>query len=213
MRKNLYLVLAALLFMTLQASAQIGGTGVYKAHSAGVDVKVVKKPRNAPFIGFTAGIGGTFGTITSLDGAVGADFAFAPSKKFAMGFFTGYETFTKINIGLLFVHGDYSTKGAFIWGLGYSRVLPYSKKMTFANTNYIRHYYDGDRFLMRLGYLPKSPWYFNVTLSYGALRSYDDYTNYDGYYGDSYYFGRRTTVGVIASVGYKLNIKSKKTNE
>lgn len=212
MRKNLYLVLAALLFMTLQASAQIGGTGVYKAHSAGVDVKVVKKPRNAPFIGFTAGIGGTFGTITSLDGAVGADFAFAPSKKFAMGFFTGYETLTKANIGLLFVHGDYSTQGAFIWGLGYSCVFDYSKRMNFENTNYIRHYY-GNRFLLRLGYLPKSPWYYNITLSLGALRRYDDYTNYDGYSGYSHWFNNRTTVGVVASVGYKLNIKSKKTNE
>ena len=208
MKKKLLGLLAVLLMLSVEANAQIGGTGVYKAHSAGVDVKVVKKPRNAPFIGFNAGIGGSFGAITSLDGTVGADFAFAPSKKFAMGFFTGYETLTKFNLGLLFVHGDYSTQGAFLWGLGLSYMARYKRTLTYADQSYERWYMNSARLLLRLGYMPKSPWYYNVTLSYTPEIGKEDlYPN-----GQYQWLGSKGMAGITVSVGYKLNIKSRNTN-
>lgn len=208
MRKKLFGIIVALLFLSVQASAQVGGTGVYKARSAGVDVKVVRKPHNDPFVGFNAGIGGSFGAIYSPDLSLGTDIAFAPNKNFAMGFFAGYETLTKVNAGLLFVHGDYSSQGAFLWGFGTSLIGKYTRQLKYTNADqtYERRYYDGSRFLIRFGYMQKSPWYYNVTLSLGKVSRRDYYPN-----GHTAYY-RKRIFGVMASIGYRLNTSSKRTN-
>lgn len=198
MFKKLLLALAAMLLLASAAHSQAVGT--YKAKKSEAVVKTVKKvkPHNAPFIGFNVGVTGTTGTIKALDFNIGTDIAFSTKKTFAFGFFAGYETIKKANVGLLFVHGNYAEGSAFFWGIGFSRIFTYTKTLEYEGLNFDREY-RGYRFLLRCGFQPKSNLYYGLTLSYGSLRRDDNY----GYY------GKDSIMGACLTIGYRLNTKLK----
>lgn len=205
MNKKIFITLALLVFSVTMASAQAVGT--YKASKARtVTEKIkkqrkekIKKPHNPLFLGVNAGLSGTIGTIQSLDFALGVDMAFSKTEKFAWGFFTGYETLSKADIGLLFVHGNYVKGGAFFWGLGYSKIFEYKKELDYEGVSFCRHY-DGYRLLLRLGFQQKSPLYYNITLSCGGLTRWDEHS------APEY---RNNIFGAAITVGYRFNTKQK----
>lgn len=202
MFKRLFLAFAAVLCIASAANAQAVGT--YKAKKAEVHVQKIRKPHNTPFIGFNAGVTGTLGTIQALDFNIGADIAFAPSTRFAMGFFAGYETLKKVNVGLLFVHGNYSQGGAFFWGIGYTRIMSYTKDMEYEGISYEREYNNGYRYILRLGFMPRSPLYYSLSIMFGSIKRTDHYPDYN--YG---YLGNAALYSFSVTVGYKLNSRVK----
>ena len=174
MTRKVLITIALIVFSVTIASAQAVGT--YKASKAETVTERIVRPHNPLFLGVNAGISGTIGTIQSLDFALGADIAFSTTETFAWGFFAGYETPKKANIGLLFVHGNYVKSGAFFWGLGYSRVFKYEKELDYEGVSFNREY-KGYRLLLRFGFQKRSPLYYNITLSYGSLRRDDHYSS------------------------------------
>lgn len=206
MTRKVLITFALIVFSVTIASAQTVGT--YKATRAAtvterIPIARPPKPHNPLFLGVNAGINGTVGTIQSLDFTLGADIAFSKTEKFAWGFFTGYETVTKANYGLLFVHGNYVKGSAFFWGLGFSNIFKYKKTLEYEGVDYTRRY-NGYRFLLRLGYKSESFLYYNVTLSAGSLNRTDHYTEWDGYYR-----GAEGFFGAAVTVGYRFNTKLK----
>lgn len=197
MTRKVLITFALIVFSVTIASAQAVGT--YKATKAETVTERIARPHNPLFLGVNAGINGTVGTIQSLDFTLGADIAFSTTEKFAWGFFTGYETVKKANIGLLFVHGNYVKGSAFFWGLGFSNIFKYTKTLEYEGVDYERRY-NGYRFLLRLGYKSKSFLYYNVTLSAGSLKRKDYY---------NYYFGAEGFFGAAVTVGYRFNTKLK----
>lgn len=160
-----------------------------------------KANRNPVFIGFNAGLGGSFGKIQALSFSIGTDMAFSCSNKLAIGYFLSYETFTNLNAGILFVHGNYVTSDAFFWGFGlshhfsyYKRDLHYQDFLTYKRT------YDGNLFIARVGYQTSSL-YYAVNLSVGSI-NIEDVGNHNYHYKD-----KVSTVGLNISIGYKLKTK------
>lgn len=197
MIKKVLITIALIVFLVTIASAQAVGT--YKASKAESVTERIARPHNPLFLGVNAGINGTVGTIQSLDFTLGADIAFSKTETFAWGFFAGYETLKKANIGLLFVHGDYVKGSAVLWGLGFSKIFKYKKTLECEGHDYEREY-DGHRFLLRLGYKSKSFLYYNVTLSLGSLGRDGDYIVDND-------FGYERYIGATITVGYRFNTK------
>lgn len=180
---------------------------IQKAHKQQLLVKkrtadsIRKANRNPVFIGFNAGIGGTFGNVQSLDLSIGTDMAFSYSNRFAIGCFLSYETFTKINFGALFVNGNYDKGNAFFWGLGLSHRFPYHTRgiqyldfLTYDRT------YSGNQLIMRLGY-KTSLLYYAVNLSIGYIEIEDE-GNYGYHYNDNV-----SSIGLNFAIGFRLKTK------
>lgn len=202
MFKRLFMAFAAVLCIASAANAQAVGT--YKAKKSEVVVEKVRKPHNGPFIGLNAGVTGTTGGIKALDFNLGFDFALAPSKRFAWGMFAGYETLKKINVGLLFIHGNYGEGGAFFWGIGYTFMMSYTKDMEYEGINYERRYYGGYRYILRFGYVTPSPLYFSLSIMYGNIKREDHYPNYNNGYP-----GNASLYSLSATIGYRFRTKAR----
>lgn len=198
MTRKVLITIALIVFSVTIASAQAVGT--YKASKAETVRERIARPHNPLFLGVNAGLSGSKTTsIKSLDFTLGADVAFSQTETFAWGFFAGYETVKKANIGLLFVHGDYVKGSAVLWGLGFSKIFKYKKTLECEGHDYEREY-DGHRFLLRLGYKSKSFLYYNVTLSLGSLGRDGDYIVDND-------FGYERYIGATITVGYRFNTK------
>lgn len=197
MTRKVLITFALIVFSVTIANAQAVGT--YRASKAETVTERIERPHNPLFLGVNAGINGTVGTIQSLDFTLGADIAFSKTETFAWGFFAGYETLKKANIGLLFVHGDYVKGSAFFWGLGYSLIFDYEKELDYEGVSFNRDY-EGYRLLLRLGFQKRSPLYYNITLSCGSLKRSDDYYDPDG-------FSAKGIFGAAITVGYRFNTK------
>lgn len=180
---------------------------IQKAHKQQQLVKkrtadsIKKANRNPAFIGFNVGLGGSFGKIQALSFSIGTDMAFSCNSKLAIGYFLSYETFTNLNAGILFVHGNYVTSDAFFWGLGLSHHFPYNKRHLHYQDilTYERTYY-GNLFIARMGYKTSSL-YYAVNLSVGSINIEDIGTHY------YYYKDKVSTIGLNFSIGYKLKTK------
>lgn len=202
MKKFTLLVLSVLLCLNF-ADAQVVGSYTAKNKSA-FSVKK-KKPRNKNYIGLNLGVGTTYSdAYNSLDFSLGTDIAFSATNKFAMGIYASYASFTKMNTGLLFVHGDYAKKSAFFWGIGPSFSFPYSRKNLF-DAPIRRKYAFGVGASLRIGFMLKSNFYLGLNFSYFD-GGFDDYYRsrwVDWHSCDNY------TVGL--TFGYNLNgIRNKK---
>lgn len=191
---------------------------IQKAHKQQQLVKkraadsIRKANRNPAFIGFNAGLGGSFGKVMqSFDFSIGAEMAFSYSKKKAIGYFISYDTFTKINLGLLFIYGDYVKSNAIFWGVGYQRYMPQERNnLYYKNIPYKRRY-NGGGFVIRFGYKPQigdnllSRLYYTINLT---IKNID----YEDVFEDKTYNESASAVGTSISVGYKFNTKKKNKN-
>ncbi len=201
MAKKIFMVCVAVLFIVCIADAQTVGT--YQAAKAKAVTQKIKKPHNPVFLGLNAGVTGTVGTMKALDLTAGADVAFSINKKFALGLSTGYETPTKVNVGLLFVHGNYAEKGAFLWGAGFSGTIKHTKTLSYEGIDFEREY-KGHTTWLRLGFQTKSPLYYNFMFSVGELYRKNHYPNG---FDDSTW---RYVYSASITLGYKFNTKLKK---
>lgn len=198
MFKRLYMALVTLMLFANVSNAQSVGSHMAKK----TDKKVIKTeiPRNKMLVGFNGGMGGTFGIIRSLDFTAGMDMAFSINKKFAIGYSLSYETLTKATFGLLFVHGDYSKGGCFLWGFGcYYDFGHFAKNVKFTDdTNVdISRKYDGNGLRLRLGFKASSQIYYGLNLSYGYLNILNIYDDEELSKQNGNTFGFNVTVGYL----------------
>ena len=183
-----------------------------------------KKQFPAPFIGISAGMGGSFGPYyRSLDGAFSLDMAGSCNDKFALGAYLKYQSVASLSAGMIFLHGNHNEGAAFMWGMGFLGAMPrrwYNLPVpTMPNDEYltmdrkIEYQLGGE---LRLGYKFTSSWYMWLDISarfaevdtefcHFAHHFRDDRTYYDAGREDSY------IIAASLSVGYKFPIKQKST--
>ena len=183
-----------------------------------------KKQYPAPFIGVSAGVGGSFGPYyRSLDGAFSLDMAGSCNDKFALGVYLKYQSVASLSAGMIFLHGNHNEGAAFMWGMGFLGAMPrrlYNQPVpTMPNDEYLAmnrkiYYQLGGE--LRLGCKFRSSWYMWLDIS-ARLAEVGTEVHHFAYhfsYGDTYEdIGWEDSYIMAASlsVGYKFPIKQKST--
>ena len=183
-----------------------------------------KKQYPAPFIGVSAGVGGSFGPYyRSLDGALSLDMAGSCNDKFALGAYLKYQSVASLSAGMIFLHGNHNEGAAFMWGMGFLGAMPrrwYDLSVpTMPNDEQLtmdrRIYYQlgGE---LRLGCKFTSSWYMWLDISARYAEVDTDYYHsaYRFKYGNTTHQTGWEDSYIIAtslSVGYKFPIKQKST--
>ena len=183
-----------------------------------------KKQYPAPFIGVSAGVGGSFGPYyRSLDGAFSLDMAGSCNNRFALGAYLKYQSVASLSAGMIFLHGNHNEGAAFMWGMGFLGAMPrrwYNLPVpTMPNDEHLTmdrkiYYQLGGE--LRLGYKFTSSWYMWLDISaryaevgtkFHHFASHFDYGNtyHELGWDDSY------IIAASLSVGYKFPIKQKST--
>lgn len=178
-----------------------------------------KKQYPAPFIGISAGMGGSFGPYyRSLDGALSFEAAGSCNKEFALGAYLKYQSVASLSTGMIFIHGNHNEGAAFMWGMGFLGGLPrniynypylQSESMDITINRKMYYNFGGE---LRLGCKFKSSWYMwldvsaravDVKTNYNSYQTpFDDFNHdHEGSWHDSY------IIATSISVGYKFKIK------
>ena len=190
----------------------------------GAKPKKPKKQYPAPFIGMSAGMGGSFGPYyRSLDGAFSLDMAGSCNNRFALGAYLKYQSVASLSAGMIFLHGNHNEGAAFMWGMGFLGAMPrrwYNLPVpTMPNDEQLTmdrkiYYQLGGE--LRLGYKFTSSWYMWLDISARYAEAYTEY-NHSAYrfkFGRTYHETGWEDSYIIAaslSVGYKFPIKQKST--
>ena len=183
-----------------------------------------KKQYPAPFIGMSAGMGGSFGPYyRSLDGALSLDMAGSCNDKFALGAYLKYQSVASLSAGMIFLHGNHNEGAAFMWGMGFLGAMPrrwYDLSVpTMPNDEYLamnrRIYYQlgGE---LRLGCKFRSSWYMwlDISARFAEVGTEFHHFAYHFSYGDTYEdigWEDSYIIATSLSVGYKFPIKQKST--
>lgn len=183
-----------------------------------------KKQYPAPFIGVSAGVGGSFGPYyRSLDGAFSLDMAGSCNDKFALGAYLKYQSVASLSAGMIFLHGNHNEGAAFMWGMGFLGAMPrrlYNQPVpTMPNDEYLamnrRIYYQlgGE---LRLGCKFRSSWYMwlDISARFAEVGTEFHHFAYHFSYGDTYEdigWEDSYIIATSLSVGYKFPIKQKST--
>lgn len=183
-----------------------------------------KKQYPAPFIGVSAGVGGSFGPYyRSLDGALSLDMAGSCNDKFALGAYLKYQSVASLSAGMIFLHGNHNEGAAFMWGMGFLGAMPrrlYNQPVpTMPNDEYLamnrRIYYQlgGE---LRLGCKFRSSWYMwlDISARFAEVGTEFHHFAYHFSYGDTYEdigWEDSYIIATSLSVGYKFPIKQKST--
>ena len=188
--------------------------------SLGAKPKKPKKQYPAPFIGISAGMGGSFGPYyRSLDGTLSLDMAGSCNNKFAMGAYLKYQSVASLSAGMIFIHGNHNAGAAFMWGLGFLGAMPrrwYNLPVpTMPNDEHLTMdrriiYQLGGE--LRLGYKFTSSWYMWLDISARFAEVNTDYNHalyIEGGHNDNW--PNSYIMAVSLSVGYKFPIKQKST--
>lgn len=183
-----------------------------------------KKQYPAPFIGVSAGVGGSFGPYyRSLDGALSLDMAGSCNDRFALGAYLKYQSVASLSAGMIFLHGNHNEGAAFMWGIGFLGAMPrrwYNLPVpTMPNDEYLAmnrkiYYQLGGE--LRLGCKFRSSWYMWLDISARFAEVNTDYHHsaYFFKYGSPIHTTSWEDSYIIAtslSVGYKFPIKQKST--
>ena len=181
-----------------------------------------KKQYPAPFIGVSAGVGGSFGPYyRSLDGAFSLDMAGSCNDKFALGVYLKYQSVESLSAGMIFLHGNHNEGAAFMWGMGFLGAMPrrlYNQPVpTMPNDEYLAmnrkiYYQLGGE--LRLGCKFRSSWYMwlDISAHFAEVGTEFHHFAYHFSYGDTYEDIGWEDSYIIAtglSVGYKFPIKQK----
>lgn len=181
-----------------------------------------KKQYPAPFIGVSAGVGGSFGPYyRSLDGAFSLDMAGSCNDKFALGAYLKYQSVASLSAGMIFLHGNHNEGAAFMWGMGFLGAMPrrwYNLPVpTMPNDEHLTmnrkiYYQLGGE--LRLGYKFTSSWYMWLDISARFAEVNTDYHHsaYSFKYGSPIHTTSWEDSYIMAaslSVGYKFPIKQK----
>ena len=183
-----------------------------------------KKQYPAPFIGVSAGVGGSFGPYyRSLDGALSLDMAGSCNDRFALGAYLKYQSVASLSAGMIFLHGNHNEGAAFMWGMGFLGAMPrrlYNQPVpTMPNDEYLamnrRIYYQlgGE---LRLGCKFRSSWYMwlDISARFAEVGTEFHHFAYHFSYGDTYEdigWEDSYIIATSLSVGYKFPIKQKST--
>ena len=183
-----------------------------------------KKQYPAPFIGVSAGVGGSFGPYyRSLDGAFSLDMAGSCNDKFALGAYLKYQSVASLSAGMILLHGNHNEGAAFMWGMGFLGAMPrrlYNQPVpTMPNDEYLamnrRIYYQlgGE---LRLGCKFRSSWYMwlDISARFAKVGTEFHHFAYHFSYGDTYEdigWEDSYIIATSLSVGYKFPIKQKST--
>lgn len=183
-----------------------------------------KKQYPAPFIGVSAGVGGSFGPYyRSLDGALSLDMAGSCNDKFALGAYLKYQSVASLSVGMILLHGNHNEGAAFMWGMGFLGAMPrrlYNQPVpTMPNDEYLamnrRIYYQlgGE---LRLGCKFRSSWYMwlDISARFAEVGTEFHHFAYHFSYGDTYEdigWEDSYIIATSLSVGYKFPIKQKST--
>lgn len=193
-----------------------------------VHVEKMRKQYPAPFVGISAGVGGSFSKYyRSLDGTISLEVAGSCNERFAMGGYFKYQSVATFSGGLIFIHGNHNERSAFMWGLGcigapersfYDLSNPQIPNDNFSINRYMISQVGTE---LRLGCKFKSSWYiwFDCSIrdrGYGGVSDYIYYEDYntpwvENYRSDYYYHShaKNTIFSTSISVGYKFKIKQK----
>ena len=180
-----------------------------------------KKQFPAPFIGISAGMGGSFGPYyRSLDGAFSLDMAGSCSDRFALGAYLKYQSVASLSAGMIFLHGNHNEGAAFMWGMGFLGAMPrrwYNQPVpTMPNDEHLTmdrkiYYQLGGE--LRLGCKFTSSWYMWLDLSARFAEVNTDYNHaalyIEGGHNDDW--PNSYIIATSLSVGYKFPIKQKST--
>ena len=183
-----------------------------------------KKQYPAPFIGVSAGVGGSFGPYyRSLDGALSLDMAGSCNDRFALGAYLKYQSVASLSVGMILLHGNHNEGAAFMWGMGFLGAMPrrwYNLPVpTMPNDEYLamnrRIYYQlgGE---LRLGCKFRSSWYMwlDISARFAEVGTEFHHFAYHFSYGDTYEdigWEDSYIIATSLSVGYKFPIKQKST--
>lgn len=183
-----------------------------------------KKQYPAPFIGVSAGVGGSFGPYyRSLDGALSLDMAGSCNDRFALGAYLKYQSVASLSAGMILLHGNHNEGAAFMWGMGFLGAMPrrlYNQPVpTMPNDEYLamnrRIYYQlgGE---LRLGCKFRSSWYMwlDISARFAEVGTEFHHFAYHFSYGDTYEdigWEDSYIIATSLSVGYKFPIKQKST--
>ena len=186
----------------------------------GAKPKKPKKQYPAPFIGMSAGVGGSFGPYyRSLDGTFSLDMAGSCSDKFALGAYLKYQSVASLSAGMIFLHGNHNEGAAFMWGMGFLGAMPrrwYNLPVpTMPNDEQLTMdrrivYQLGGE--LRLGYKFTSSWYMWLDVSARFAEVNTDYNHalyIEGGHNDNW--PNSYIMAASLSVGYKFPIKQKST--
>lgn len=183
-----------------------------------------KKQFPAPFIGISAGMGGSFGPYyRSLDGAFSLDMAGSCNERFALGVYLKYQSVASLSAGMIFLHGNHNEGAAFMWGMGFLGAMPrrwYNLPVpTMPNDEYLTmdrkiEYQLGVE--LRLGCKFTSSWYMWLDISARSAEVGTKFHHFASHfsYGDTYHelgWDDSTIIATSLSVGYKFPIKQKST--
>ena len=183
-----------------------------------------KKQYPAPFIGVSAGVGGSFGPYyRSLDGAFSLDMAGSCNDKFALGAYLKYQSVASLSAGMIFLHGNHNEGAAFMWGMGFLGAMPrrlYNQPVpTMPNDEYLAmnrkiYYQLGGE--LRLGCKFRSSWYMwlDISARFAEVGTEFHHFAYHFSYGDTYEdigWEDSYIIATSLSVGYKFPIKQKST--
>ena len=183
-----------------------------------------KKQYPAPFIGVSAGVGGSFGPYyRSLDGAFSLDMAGSCNDKFALGAYLKYQSVACLSAGMIFLHGNHNEGAAFMWGMGFLGAMPrrlYNQPVpTMPNDEYLAmnrkiYYQLGGE--LRLGCKFRSSWYMwlDISARFAEVGTEFHHFAYHFSYGDTYEdigWEDSYIIATSLSVGYKFPIKQKST--
>lgn len=178
-----------------------------------------KKQYPAPFIGVSAGVGGSFGPYyRSLDGAFSLDMAGSCNEKFALGAYLKYQSVASLSAGMIFLHGNHNEGAAFMWGMGFLGAMPrrwYNLPVpTMPNDEHLTmnrkiYYQLGGE--LRLGYKFTSSWYMWLDISARFAEVDTDYNHFTLYMkgGHNDNWPNSYIMAASLSVGYKFPIKQK----
>lgn len=180
-----------------------------------------KKQYPAPFIGVSAGVGGSFGPYyRSLDGAFSLDMAGSCNDRFALGAYLKYQSVASLSAGMIFLHGNHNEGAAFMWGMGFLGAMPrrwYNLPVpTMPNDEQLTMnrriiYQLGGE--LRLGYKFTSSWYMWLDISARFAEVDTDYNHFALYMkgGHNDNWPNSYIIAMSLSVGYKFPIKQKST--
>ena len=183
-----------------------------------------KKQYPAPFIGVSAGVGGSFGPYyRSLDGAFSLDMAGSCNDKFALGAYLKYQSVASLSAGMILLHGNHNEGAAFMWGMGFLGAMPrrlYNQPVpTMPNDEYLAmnrkiYYQLGGE--LRLGCKFRSSWYMwlDISARFAEVGTEFHHFAYHFSYGDTYEdigWEDSYIIATSLSVGYKFPIKQKST--
>lgn len=178
-----------------------------------------KKQFPAPFIGISAGMGGSFGPYyRSLDGAFSLDMAGSCNDRFALGAYLKYQSVASLSAGMILLHGNHNEGAAFMWGMGFLGAMPrrwYNLPVpTMPNDEHLTMdrrivYQLGGE--LRLGYKFTSSWYMWLDISARFAEVNTDYNHFalyiEGGHNDNW--PNSYIMAASLSVGYKFPIKQK----